>query len=425
MAETDVAMDRAPAPPAPHKDYLIRGEDGKWQEYTLEEVIQTTSVTKKNLVIDLRGTTIRTVAAALTAGKERDRYICAANFRGGAQPLLKLVEAALESGEGGKRMEAFNGDVMSATEMNEQGCTSLKDVLAKATAKAVGESGTGKREGIEPKKQESPAAAPVSPAGPTVAGGDTTGRDLAGGERGTGVGGSAAAYGASGDDSASEDGGERHWRREEKKRHGNKSHSRDRDSEDSSRERDRGPNKRVRTNVLGFFKVKQGPGDPDCVLASYYRSDHTGEDGQKYLSSHQQFFCMKAKAGGGERANTLIKNIRKETDPQRMKAWTYEPHMVLRGAPKKEWERYKVTAMREAVRSKYKVPTLREALLATGEAYLEEQNGNEKTDDKTGRCFWGSGSWRAGGNGLNMNGRILMDERDAIREERRRGQAAS
>ena len=66
MAETDVAMDRAPAPPAPHKDYLIRGEDGKWQEYTLEEVIQTTSVTKKNLVIDLRGTTIRTVAAALT-----------------------------------------------------------------------------------------------------------------------------------------------------------------------------------------------------------------------------------------------------------------------------------------------------------------------------------------------------------------------
>ena len=416
--EDDVAMDGAPAPPAPHKDYLVRGVDGTWQEYTLEEVIQTTSVTKENLIINLGGGTIRTVAAALTAGKERERYI----FRGGAQPLLKLVETAPDNGEEAKRVEAFNGDVMSATEMNEQGCTSLKDVLAKAAAKAVGASGTGKREEIEPKKQESPAAAPVSPAESTEAGGDTTGRDVSGRAHESGAGGSGAADGASSDDSGSEGGGEGHWRRQGEKHHGNGSHGRDRDS---SRERGRGQNKRARTNVRGFFKVKQGPGAPDCVLASYYRSDHTGEDGRKYLSSHQQFFCAKAKAGGGDKADTLIKNIRKESDPQKMKAWTYEPHMVLRGAPKRDWERYKVTAMREAVRSKYKVPTLRAALLATGDAYLEERNGNETPDPETGRCFWGSGSWSARGNGLNMNGHILMDERDAIREEMRREEAAS
>ena len=68
---------------------------------------------------------------------------------------------------------------------------------------------------------------------------------------------------------------------------------------------------------------------------------------------------------------------------------------------------------------------MRAALLATGDAYLEERNGNEKFDVHRGLrvAFWGSGSWDAGGNGLNWNGHILMDERDAIRAEERGGRS--
>ena len=71
------------------------------------------------------------------------------------------------------------------------------------------------------------------------------------------------------------------------------------------------------------------------------------------------------------------------------------------------------------MQAKFRIPELRAALLATGDAYLEERNGNERRDQRTGRAFWGTGSWSAGGKGLNMNGKILMDERQAIREGRR------
>ena len=66
-----------------------------------------------------------------------------------------------------------------------------------------------------------------------------------------------------------------------------------------------------------------------------------------------------------------------------------------------------------------KAPKLRAALLATGDAYLEERNGSERQDPVEGVAFWGSGSWTKDGNGLNWNGHILMDERDAIRAEER------
>ena len=114
-----------------------------------------------------------------------------------------------------------------------------------------------------------------------------------------------------------------------------------------------------------------------------------------------------------------------ERNPTEMKALTYAPHLDFTKAQRSAWETNKLSAMRKAVHDKFKVPEMRAALLATGDAYLEERNGNEKFDVHRGLrvAFWGSGSWDAGGNGLNWNGHILMDERDAIRAEERGGRS--
>ena len=59
---------------------------------------------------------------------------------------------------------------------------------------------------------------------------------------------------------------------------------------------------------------------------------------------------------------------------------------------------------------------MRELLLATGDAHLEERNGHELPEKSNGnRAFWGTGAYGRGGDGSNWNGKILMEEREAIR----------
>ena len=185
------------------------------------------------------------------------------------------------------------------------------------------------------------------------------------------------------------------------------------------------PPKRAKTGpIIGFFSVKQGKGAtaafaPNCQLASFYRTGHVDEKGRKFASSHQQFFVLKAETVPGSEA--IVTRILKERNPADMKRLTYAPNLDFTQAQRSVWEASKIPAMRKAVHDKFKVPEMRAALLATGDAYLEERNGNEKLDVHLGLrvAFWGSGSWGAGGNGLNWNGHILMDERDAIRAEER------
>ena len=160
-------------------------------------------------------------------------------------------------------------------------------------------------------------------------------------------------------------------------------------------------------------KGRDAPFAAHYQLASYFHSKHKDANGKKYISSHQHFLVEKAVWAGD--ANTA-KKVLEERDPMRMKQHTSGANMEIDGA---KWETVKVDIMRAAVQAKFRIPELRAALLATGDAYLEERNGNERHDQRTGRAFWGTGSWGAGGNGLNMNGRILMDERQAIREGRR------
>ena len=76
--------------------------------------------------------------------------------------------------------------------------------------------------------------------------------------------------------------------------------------------------------------------------------------------------------------------------------------------PRPDWEDIKLSVMRDLVAAKFREPELREKLLATGDAYLQE--GNRWND-----TYWGVSLQT--GKGRNELGKILM----AVREEARRG----
>lgn len=73
---------------------------------------------------------------------------------------------------------------------------------------------------------------------------------------------------------------------------------------------------------------------------------------------------------------------------------------------RKDWEDVKVRVMRKLLQQKFAIPELREKLLATGHAYLEE--GNYWKDE-----FWGV----CKGKGKNILGLLLMEIRQKIHTE--------
>ena len=73
-----------------------------------------------------------------------------------------------------------------------------------------------------------------------------------------------------------------------------------------------------------------------------------------------------------------------------------------------DWEDIKVTVMLQLLRSKFSQPELKQKLLDTGDAYLQE--GNYWYD-----AFWGV-DLRTG-TGKNVLGRLLMKIRDELRKD--------
>jgi ribA/ribD-fused uncharacterized protein len=71
-----------------------------------------------------------------------------------------------------------------------------------------------------------------------------------------------------------------------------------------------------------------------------------------------------------------------------------------------DWEGIKVDVMRSLLRDKFSNPTLRDLLLATGDAELVEGNWWRDT-------FWGV----CQGRGQNMLGKLLMEIRDDMRSK--------
>jgi ribA/ribD-fused uncharacterized protein len=70
---------------------------------------------------------------------------------------------------------------------------------------------------------------------------------------------------------------------------------------------------------------------------------------------------------------------------------------------REDWERLKAGVMLDVLRIKFRVPDLREKLLATGDKYIEETN------------YWNDRYWGTfKGKGLNMLGHLIMAVRGEL-----------
>ena len=189
-------------------------------------------------------------------------------------------------------------------------------------------------------------------------------------------------------------------------------------SSDGSSDGNGGSGQHYRTSTIGFFGVKSGPGKDaplaeHYALASYCHSKHE-DDGVHFVSAHQHFLYLKAKWAG---APEIAKSVLKERDPMAMKRMTGKSELTI---DEGEWRKARLDLMRKAIAAKFRVPQMRERLLATGDAHLEERNGGEMPEESnSGLAFWGTGAYGRGGRGSNWNGKILMEERAAIRKGER------
>ena len=82
-----------------------------------------------------------------------------------------------------------------------------------------------------------------------------------------------------------------------------------------------------------------------------------------------------------------------------------EAKKMGRKAPlKTDWNKYRDKVMRKLIKEKFRDPKLRERLLKSGDAWLEEGN-------TWGDTYWGT----VNGKGTNRLGKILMRHRDRLR----------
>ena len=106
------------------------------------------------------------------------------------------------------------------------------------------------------------------------------------------------------------------------------------------------------------------------------------------------------------------------TEEAKIKYTTTKNPVKIKTMGKKEpglpanWDEISYDIMLDILRAKFAVPELREKLLATGDAYLEE--GNHWHDNRWGHCTCERCKNKEAKNWL---GKILMTIRDEIKEE--------
>ena len=133
-----------------------------------------------------------------------------------------------------------------------------------------------------------------------------------------------------------------------------------------------------------------------AFLSNFYESPIKDENGVTYPTVEHYFQAMKT-------LSPFMRNLI-ATAPTPGQAKKLGRHVDLR--PK--WEEVKIDVMRLGLKLKFMShPELKEKLLATGDAYLEE--GNWWKDRYWGVC---------NGIGENMLGKLLMELRDELREEK-------
>lgn len=128
-------------------------------------------------------------------------------------------------------------------------------------------------------------------------------------------------------------------------------------------------------------------------LSNFYGCDVIGIDGEIYPSVEHAFQAAKCPESAEQ-----FKVIRSCAEAKK-----FGRMVTLRS----DWEQIKVEVMEALVRNKFKYNSyLKDKLLATGDAYLEE--GNNHKDD-----FWGT--YR--GTGRNQLGKILMKIREELKND--------
>ena len=120
------------------------------------------------------------------------------------------------------------------------------------------------------------------------------------------------------------------------------------------------------------------------------------------------FICVKLLVGG-QRAAAVALATAPEQWAKQAKLMGRPPQLILDAAQIRVWQQTSVVVMDHLLHCKFAhgSPQLRELLLSTGEADIEEQ-----TDDS----FWGTGKWNSSGRGANHLGKGLVRTRTLIRE---------
>lgn len=128
-------------------------------------------------------------------------------------------------------------------------------------------------------------------------------------------------------------------------------------------------------------------------LSNFYPSKFIWKD-REYISNEHFFQAMKAAT------DEEHEYVRASSNPSEAKRRGRQVTLC------EDWEKNKVDVMTLGLVLKFNQnPELRQKLLDTGDAYLEEGN-------TWGDTFWG----KVGLQGMNMLGRLLMDLRTAIRD---------
>lgn len=137
-------------------------------------------------------------------------------------------------------------------------------------------------------------------------------------------------------------------------------------------------------DILGFFGKYRFLSNFEYATITY--------EGKEYISNEHAFQACKCV---NELDHELIRNSLTARDAKNLGG------KVIR---RNDWEFVKDSVMLDINRIKYLKPYLREQLLATGDAYLEETNNWNDT-------YWGV----CNSIGLNKLGHILMQVRKEIR----------
>jgi len=139
-------------------------------------------------------------------------------------------------------------------------------------------------------------------------------------------------------------------------------------------------------DILGFFK--------EYRFLSNFQLATVELDGLEYASTEHAYQAAKTLDAAERRR---IREVQKPADAKRL---------GKRVKMRTDWEQVKIGVMKDLVLQKFsKHKELKEKLLATGDAYLEETNS------------WGDRVWGvSGGVGQNHLGKILMEVRDEIRK---------